>query len=169
MKNIVGYAKSVKIYHTNTSNIHVFYFVIGPRNQLLNLGGSGQPPVFHARLSHDLHSIGKGQPIVFNLELVDTTDAYEHTDGIFTAQLTGIYVFYWNLLTWDANGLDTTLESSHGLLDYGFVKYAVSGGNLVIARLAAGTHVWVKKSDHYGDSLHERFSTFSGYLLTVTD
>lgn len=153
---------------TNSNDSTVLYFVIGGRKLLLSSAASGQLAVFHARLSHDLHSVGKGQPIVFNFELVDTANAYEHTDGIFTVPLTGTYVFHWNLLTWDASGMDTVLESSHGTLGFGYLSHAVNGGNLVIARLAAGTHVWVKKADNYGNSLHKRFSTFSGYFLTET-
>lgn len=84
---------------TNSNDSTVLYFVIGGRKLLLSSAASGQLAVFHARLSHDLHSVGKGQPIVFNFELVDTANAYEHTDGIFTVPLTGTYVFHWNLLT----------------------------------------------------------------------
>lgn len=64
--------------------------------------------------------------------------------------------------------MDTVLESSHGTLGFGYLSHAVNGGYLVIARLAAGTHVWVKTADNYGNSLHKRFSTFSGYFLTET-
>lgn len=150
---------------TNSNDSTVLYFVIGGRKLLLSSAASGQLAVFHARLSHDLHSVGKGQPIVFNLELVDTVNAYEDTNGIFTALLIGIYVFQWNLLTRDAAGMETTLDSSHGRLGYGYVNYAVTfggGGNLITARLAVGIYVWVEKADHYGDSLQERFSTFLG-------
>lgn len=70
-------------------------------------------------------------------------------DDIYTAPLTGIYVFHWNLLTCDAAEMNTTLDSSHGPLDYGFISHVdsfLSGGNLVIARLVAGKNVWVKKN-----------------------
>lgn len=69
-------------------------------------------------------------------------------DDIYTAPLTGIYVFHWNLLTCDAADMDTNLDSSHGPLDYGFISHVdsfLSGGNSVIARLVAGNNVWVKK------------------------
>lgn len=92
-------------------------------------------------------------------------------DDIYTAPLTGIYVFHWNLLTCDAAEMNTTLDSSHGPLDYGFISHVdsfLSGGNLVIARLVAGKNVWVKKTEQYGDSLHERFSTFSRYFFIET-
>lgn len=92
-------------------------------------------------------------------------------DDIYTAPLTGIYVFHWNLLTCDAAEMNTTLDSSHGPLDYGFISHVdsfLSGGNLVIARLVDGKNVWVKKTEQYGDSLHERFSTFSRYFFTET-
>lgn len=92
-------------------------------------------------------------------------------DDIYTAPLIGIYVFHWNLLTCDAAEMDTNLDSSHGPLDYGFISHVdsfLSGGNSVIARLVAGNNVWVKKTDQYGYSLHERFSTFSKYFFTET-
>ncbi|XP_061179360.1 complement C1q tumor necrosis factor-related protein 3-like [Saccostrea echinata] len=133
---------------------------------------TGLLPAFHARLSRDLTNIGTGQPIVFDLETLDTTNSYEPSDGIFTVPMNGVYVFYWNLLTNQASGMDTTLMSTHGPLGFGFVSHAENyenGGNLIIAKLTSGTHVWVKKADKYGDFLHERFSTFSGYLIQETD
>ena len=86
--------------------------------------------------------------------------------------VTGIYVFNWNLMTRETSGMDTTLTSSEGPLGFGFVSNADvwdNGGNLVMAKLTQGTHVWLKKAATYGSFLHERFSTFSGYLLTETD
>jgi hypothetical protein len=151
-----------------TINLHFAGTMRGISNPL----AVGLPAAFHARLSHDVHNVGTNQPIVFDLEKVDTTNSYEPRDGIFTAPVNGIYVFYWNLLTNQASGMDTTLDSSNGALGFGFVSHAENwenGGNLVIAQLTTGTHVWVKKADKYGDFLHERFSTFSGYLLSETD
>lgn len=74
-------------------------------------------------------------------------------------------------MTCDAAEMNTTLESSHRPLDYGFISHVdsfLSGGKSVIARLVAGKNVWVKKTEQYGDSLHERFSTFSRYFFTET-
>ncbi|XP_062609113.1 complement C1q tumor necrosis factor-related protein 3-like [Saccostrea cucullata] len=133
---------------------------------------AGLLPAFHTRLSRDLTNVGTGQPIVFDLETLDTTNSYEPNSGIFTVPMNGIYVFYWNLLTNQASGMDTTLMSTHGPLGFGFVSHAENwenGGNLIVAKLTTGTHVWVKKADKYGDFLHERFSTFSGYLIQETD
>lgn len=45
---------------------------------------------------------------------------------IYTAPLTGIYVFHWNLLTCDAAEMNTTLYSSHGPLDYVFISHVDS-------------------------------------------
>lgn len=87
-------------------------------------------------------------------------------DDIYTAPLTGIYVFHWNRLTCDAAEMDTNLDSSQGPLDYVFISHVdsfLSGGNSVIARLAAGNYVWVKKQTSM-----ERFSTFSKYFFTET-
>lgn len=69
-------------------------------------------------------------------------------DDIYTAPLTDIYVFHWNLLTCDAAEMDTNLDSSPGPLGYGFISHVdsfLSGGNMVIARLVAGKNGWVKK------------------------
>ncbi|XP_061196063.1 uncharacterized protein LOC133204356 [Saccostrea echinata] len=122
-------------------------------------------PAFHARLSHSVRKIGFYQTVIFDFEVVDTTNSYDPRSGIFTAPLTGTYVFYWNILSNEASGMDTTLDCSQGSLGYGFVSHAVNygnGGNLVIANLTSGTHVWVKKADRYGNYMNERFSTFSG-------
>lgn len=146
--------------------------IIGTGGLLSNPIASGLLPAFHARLSRDLTNIGLGHPIVFDLEIVDTTHSYEPADGIFTVPVTGIYVFNWNLMTKETSGMDTTLTSSQGPLGYGFVSNADvwdNGGNLVLAKLTKGAHVWLKKVSSYGSFLHERFSTFSGYLLTETD
>ncbi|XP_062571102.1 girdin-like [Saccostrea cucullata] len=125
-------------------------------------------PSFHARLSRPVRKIGFYQTVIFDFEVVDTTNSYDPRSGIFTAPITGTYVFFWNILSTEASGMDTTLDSSQGALGFGFVSHAVNfgnGGNLVIANLTSGTHVWVKKADRYGNYMHERFSTFSGYLL----
>ena len=146
--------------------------IVGTGRSLPNPIASGLLPAFHARLSHDLTNIGVGHPIAFDLEIVDTTHSYEPADGIYTVPVTGIYVFNWNLMTRETSGMDTTLTSSEGPLGFGFVSNADvwdNGGNLVMAKLTQGTHVWLKKADTYGSFLHERFSTFSGYLLTETE
>ncbi|XP_061195734.1 complement C1q-like protein 2 [Saccostrea echinata] len=125
-------------------------------------------PSFHARLSRSVRQIGFYQTVIFDFEVVDTTNSYDPQSGIFTAPVAGIYVFYWNILSNEASGMDTTLDSSQGSLGYGFVSHAVNygnGGNLVIAKLTSGTNVWVKKAARYGNYIHERFSTFTGYIL----
>ncbi|XP_062586370.1 girdin-like isoform X2 [Saccostrea cucullata] len=128
-------------------------------------------PSFHARLSRPVRKIGLSQTVIFDLEVVDTTNSYDPQSGIFTAPVTGTYVFYWNILSNEASGMDTALDSSQGALGCGFVSHAVNygnGGNLVLANLTSGTHVWVKKADKFGNYIHERFSTFSGYLLQAS-
>ena len=62
--------------------------IIGTGRLLSNPIASGLLPAFHARLSRDLTNIGLGHPIVFDLEIVDTTHSYEPADGIFTVPVT---------------------------------------------------------------------------------
>ncbi|XP_069108610.1 complement C1q tumor necrosis factor-related protein 3-like [Argopecten irradians] len=120
---------------------------------------------FSAELGSDLHSIAIGAPIVYSHVNLNLGNAYDNTDGIFVAPVAGVYCFYWNLFTDSSSAFDSSLYSSKGRLADGYSHSASTGGNLVTAQLDRGDHVWVRKTDHYGNYLHERFTTFSGFLL----
>ncbi|XP_033731302.1 uncharacterized protein LOC117320931, partial [Pecten maximus] len=86
------------------------------RRQLQDLAGVA----FTAELSSDLHTITRGRPIVYDHILLNHGNGYNRGDGIFVVPLSGVYCFYWNLMTDDSDAFDSNLWSTRGRLGDGY-------------------------------------------------
>ncbi|XP_053402945.1 uncharacterized protein LOC128558120 [Mercenaria mercenaria] len=108
------------------------------------------------------------QLIVFDTEVVDEGDGYSKTDGIYVVPVTGTYVFTW-----------TVFSQNHQWFRADIIIDGVSKGwiladsdndqatGIVIARVNAGNHVFIRRDKGDGCNLHDDLtrSTFSGWKL----
>ena len=96
--------------------------------------------------------------------------AYHPTNGIFVSPVSGVYVFFWNILNDNSADIHTRLASTQGELGNTFTERSSGrtgeGSGFVVAHLTVGAHVWVEKAEAYGNFL-QIFSSFSGFLLYV--
>ena len=125
---------------------------------------------FYAHLSSSHSTTGLRQPIKFEKVVTNVGSAYHPTNGIFEVPMSGVYVFFWNILNDHNADIHTTLASTQGQLGNTFTERSSGltgeGSGFVVAHLNAGVHVWVEKAEAYGNFL-QAFSSFSGFLLYV--
>ncbi|XP_045211142.2 uncharacterized protein LOC123562575 [Mercenaria mercenaria] len=132
---------------------------------------------FTAYLDHVIRNLGKDQPIVYNMILLNEAGAYSVNSGIFRAPVAGVYLF-----SWSATARKLPGESPHDI----WIKLVVNGvhmvgavaesrsdgddnqgSNTVVLRLNQGDEVWTAHyggTDIYGAD-NERTTSFTGVLL----
>ena len=130
---------------------------------------------FSAYLDHNINGIGINQTIIFNTNLFNDGGAYNNASGIYTCPVNGVYLFFFavgsgskhqivaKLVTNGVNQVDAIADSEY------HDDHEGHASNMVILRLAAGTHVWVENyrwTTHFVEGgKTDRFTTFSGVLL----
>ncbi|XP_053402944.1 uncharacterized protein LOC128558119 isoform X2 [Mercenaria mercenaria] len=108
------------------------------------------------------------QLMVFNREVVDEGDGYSETDGIYVVPVTGTYVFTWTVFSqkyvWFRADIIIDGVSKGWILADSDNDQATG---IVIARVNAGNHVFIRRDKGDGCNLHDDFarSTFSGWKL----
>ncbi|XP_052773537.1 complement C1q tumor necrosis factor-related protein 4-like [Mya arenaria] len=125
---------------------------------------------FSGSLSQHQRNLSAHQRLVFDNVLVNTKSSYNRNSGVFFVPESGLYLLHSNILSEHHNYVETEIVSNGQPLAEIFSGSASfgSGGNLVIAELAAGDNVWVKvNADHSSDmAIHASWSTFSGFRLS---
>jgi len=96
---------------------------------------------------------------------------YSGHTGVFTAPVTGMYVFFVNQLTIHGKTLESLIVHN-GIpianIYSGDDKYYSSGSNMAVIQLNLGDEVGVKVHDSFHDSgpiIDGPWTTFSGYKL----
>ena len=132
---------------------------------------------FSAYLDHSVSNLGINQTIIFNTNLFNDAGAYNNTTGIYTCPVSGVYLFFFavgsgaqhqivaKLVTNGVNQVGAIADSEYHASHEGHAS------NMVILRLAAGTHVsvenyrWNHQYNFAEGGKTDRFTTFSGVLL----
>ena len=132
---------------------------------------------FGARISANIDtgpregvSLGHHQTVVFDQAVTNVGNAYNPTNGIFTAPVPGVYVFYLNLMTPSHNhGHHTLAITKNGaVLDVVYAEGQADqddqGSSQVATHLVTGDQVWVRQNT--GDAIRgDWWTIFTGFLL----
>ncbi|KAH3708002.1 cerebellin-4-like [Dreissena polymorpha] len=155
------------------------------RNARLNHGVErrsyeGEAVAFYAVIGTAAEHMGQGQTVVFdrvltNIDSTNSLGGYSATTGVFTAPLSGVYVFSCTIMAVDAHSTHVTLQKNNDPLSMIFVN-GVNGhvwdaaSSTVTVALTKGDTVYVKHIDN-DHSLAGVYiagqSTFTGFLLQV--
>ena len=112
---------------------------------------------------------------VFDNIIVNSGNAYNKNNGMFTAPVKGIYAFFATVLTFSGKSLESQIVRNGRMLCNiysGDNTFDGSGSNMAITYLEVGDAVWVRIHDIYHDTgvtVDGPFTTFSGFLLYETD
>lgn len=114
--------------------------------------------------------------IIYRDVITNLGGGYNPTNGVFTAPVSGTYVFFTTVVSWGDESISTdivlngnsqvrTFAESRGFL-YSEQNVYQTGTNLVSLQLQVGDRVWVRKYSGTGSIvLPIPMHTFSGYLL----
>jgi hypothetical protein len=129
---------------------------------------------FSAYLSYLQEHLGIHQTIKFDKIITNDGNAYNAVTGIFTAPVTGTYVFIFYLNSSTSNVefrlmADNSIKASGTSRPFELNQSKdVQGGGTVVLRLNQGVSVWIQNasadSTVYSTSTF-RWVTFSGFLL----
>ena len=127
----------------------------------------------------DLTGLGAGQTIVFDEVITNVGNGYDNLTGIFTAPVSGVYVFDMALMVASDVYQYTELVKDGQSIVYNYsaatgVNCFVSSSRTVTLQLEKASKVWVRTiteniTFHGSGKVHGNgFSTFSGWLLAAT-
>jgi hypothetical protein len=125
---------------------------------------------FSAVMTHAVQHLGDKQTIKFDKVLLNDGSGYVPSTGVFTAPLSGTYLFIYNF------GHHGTGETWLELVKNGDVQNGAAveghfggqnlqGGNAAIVRVNQGDTVWVETFQVSDVTVQGTFTTFSGVFL----
>ncbi|XP_045194302.2 complement C1q-like protein 4 [Mercenaria mercenaria] len=133
---------------------------------------------FTAYLDHHMTHLGDNQAIVYNKILLNAGEAYNIHNGMFTAPISGVYIFSWSCtarrtgssfdiwVTLVVNSATQTTAVAESQSTY----YDHQGSSTVIIHVNKGDIVWTKRLSSGGAEIHSeterRVSSFTGALLS---
>lgn len=140
-----------------------------------------QHPAFMATLSADINSCGPRQAVVFDSIKLNNGNAYSKNHGMFTAPITGTYLFSATLSSEQGQSYQVAIVRGNSTNE---IAYLFADGNTiwqertttVITHLDAYDEVWVlclTNSHIEGDKMNSRvdstdfYSHFSGVLMSA--
>lgn len=121
-----------------------------------------------------MSDVKRNQTIVFDLVEYNMGGAYDPTTGKFKAQVSGTYVFFFNILTRPHMrlGVDLTINGeTRSACAYSGAdpNFSVNGSNMVVVHLNQGDEVWVRahksRDPPPGVMLSSFANSFAGFLL----
>ena len=125
-----------------------------------------------------LSGLGPGYPVIFDHVVTNIGDAYNNKTGIFTAPISGVYVFNMALMVEPSQDqyLEFVKDGQHVMFNYGHAIGAaqyVSSSRTTTLDVVRGEEVWIRTRNlaHHGTGIvhGNGFSTFSGWLLAITE
>lgn len=132
---------------------------------------------FTAQLTHPITNLGSDQAIIFDQKITDFGNNYDNSDGIFTAPVSGYYVFTWTFGVIGDQNLATALVVHGRKISYSVNNGADNDGgqvsNTVVVQVNKNDHVMIQtamvsQGYDYKTIGEERANTFSGWLLFET-
>ncbi|KAK3083518.1 hypothetical protein FSP39_024580 [Pinctada imbricata] len=129
-----------------------------------------QEIAFSVGLTHNFAS-SNGDKVLFNRVFSNLGQKYDINTGIFTAPVTGVYVFHYHVLAQYAQEVWVELMHNYHYVNTAYGHTAGSygvGSNAAVIELTSGDQVYLDIGKHdsflYGGT-DEVYCTFSGYLL----
>lgn len=128
---------------------------------------------FSARVSPSYSDIQPKTTIIFSKVEANIGEGYNPKNGEFSAPVSGVFVFYSNILTAANKSIETRLVINGKIrlnLYSGGGQYMGSGSNLLVTHLNKGDIVKMMKYGPWGTKpfyIHHGWSTFSGFLLVL--
>lgn len=127
---------------------------------------------FSARLSKSVEDLAPWTTLIFQDIIINKGNAYSSQTGIFTAPLSGVYVFYTHILAANRS-IEMCLQHNGRTKLWLYVNGPGHGGdsNLIVLQLTKGDEIKVVKHGPYGAKpfyVHPVWSTFSGYMIYQT-
>ncbi|XP_065936796.1 complement C1q tumor necrosis factor-related protein 3-like [Magallana gigas] len=128
------------------------------------------PIAFQSSLTKHLENMKNKETVIFDKVSLNEGNAYDHTSGIFTSPLDGIYSFTWTTLTKSGkaflteivlNGKKVALNHADGRGHSGN-SMSTSHANI---KMKKGDKVWIRAHDTYGQFGYAHWSFFSGSKL----
>ncbi|XP_062603525.1 caprin-2-like [Saccostrea cucullata] len=125
---------------------------------------------FHANSPSDFKNLALHQPLIFGRVILNQGNQYHHSTGVFTPNVSGVYVFYVQLVV-SLDGYVHTELVVEGVSKGGhFVQSHTpggyyNGGGMTIVHVNAGDSVWVRLGTPHGANSFGWESSFSGFLL----
>jgi len=153
--------------------LYIYYwtvlFVVG--QQRIRQAMADRPVAFFATQTMDLYSVNLGQPLVFERVITNVGNAYNPHVGVFTAPVSGIYVFSVSLY---ASGFakQYILKKNYEAISGIDIHYTDDTGMAtskmsltVVLQLAKGDEVTVSNNMQHQLFHSDFFNTFGGFLV----
>ena len=112
-----------------------------------------------------------GSTLVFPTVITNVGNAYNSSDGVFTAPRAGVYVFFVNVQSYNTQSIYMDIVLN-GATKVRTMAYSIGGNdnyeagpNLAVLFLQTGDRVWVKKYAGQGYHHEGPVTTFSGFLI----
>ena len=110
--------------------------------------------------------------LVFPVVITNVGNSYNPNDGVFTAPMAGVYVFFVNVQSYGSKSIfvDIVLNGAtkvRTLVSQSSQEYSDAGPNLAVLSLQIGDRVWVKHNSGVGywTNSDGPITTFSGFLI----
>jgi hypothetical protein len=115
-----------------------------------------------------------GRRLVFPRVIINEGQSYNRNDGVFTAPVGGLFVFYSSLISYgnEPFGCDLVLNDNAKVQVYTYANANLGtqpASNMVVLRLQKGDRIWMKvaTANRVNANPTSSISTFSGYLIPI--
>jgi len=156
------------------ANINAVYLLLAiiyvAGQQRIRQAMAERPVAFLATLSSDLQHAGANQPIVFDRVVTNVGSAYNPHVGVFTAPVSGIYVFSVSLLNYQGHTTGYQLRKNNDFISNIYLhapdaSHHESTSQTVVIQLTKGDDVTLRNM-HVDEVLRgDSYSTFAGFLV----
>jgi len=129
-----------------------------------------RPVAFLATLSMDLQHAGANQPVVFDRVVTNVGNAYNPHVGVFTAPVSGIYVFSVSLLNYPGHTTNYHLNKNNDVISAIYLHAPDAGhheatSQTVVLQLTKGDDVTLRNMSPDESLRGYNYCTFAGFLV----
>jgi len=129
-----------------------------------------RPVAFFATLSTDLQHAGANQPIVFDRVVTNIGSAYNLHVGVFSAPVSGIYVFSVSLLNYAGHTTGYQFRKNNDVISNIFLhapdtSHFESTSQSVVIQLTKGDDVTLRNMSPNESLRGDNYCTFAGFLV----
>ncbi|XP_021370016.1 adiponectin-like [Mizuhopecten yessoensis] len=128
---------------------------------------------FYVSLRQDIHPPEVNRPILFNQLILNTARNYDTNDGVFTANVPGLYSFSWSLATYYGHYIFAALM--HGNIESGRTftgdakDISMATGTAILNLVVGDTVRVVVGQSSNGAVIMASMSSFSGFFISANE